>query len=114
MLESLELWRMLLEASLYARCTFWLFLEVERAEEGESVVDLLLEPTLLPPQSPIWTQPAERWRRLCLQACLIRMLLDQNTAMSQFLPLSIDVTDDAHGRSRLRASSTSIEKRRKL
>jgi hypothetical protein len=42
------------------------------------------------------------------------MLLDQNTAMSLSLRSSIAATDDARGRSRLRASSTSVERRRKL
>ncbi|KAI0627782.1 hypothetical protein TUN199_00121 [Pyrenophora tritici-repentis] len=106
---------MLLEASLHARCAFWLFLEIEDEQrEGDTLVSFLLKPALLSPPTPTWTQPAERWCRPCLQACVIRMLLDQNTAMSQSLPLFIAATADARARSRRSASSTSIEKRRKL
>jgi hypothetical protein len=42
------------------------------------------------------------------------MLLDQNTAMFQFLPLFIAATADARAKSRRSASSTSVERGRKL
>jgi hypothetical protein len=59
---------MLLEASVHARCALWLFLEVEGEQgEGEALVGFLLKPTLLPPHSPTWTQPVERWCKPCLQ-----------------------------------------------
>ncbi|KAI2479947.1 hypothetical protein Ptr902_08128 [Pyrenophora tritici-repentis] len=106
---------MLREASLHARCAFWLFLEVEDEQrKGDTLAGFLLKPALPSPLTPTWTQPAERWCRPCLQAYLIRMLLDQNTAMSLSLHSSIAATDDARGKNRLSASSTSVERRRKL